>query len=687
MEGIPEGDVLSTKAALADIHAELGDRQRARELVEAGASAFPALNNQYLLVTVKQAQAAIKAAGPGRRVSAADPEGVGEQSASGHPAASARDRRSILQAKPTMSKAVSKAQIKRRRMANAARRVAEREAQIKDQYVLLSRDLMADEKILSTLAAKLRPPESLGGSIEEQVGNVEARLQGQSQWQKALIFEEAGTSCGDISLPFRTWPTLYFLPCIFRAAVARDPQAEPADVPRTFRGISFERWYDLLTQFAIVAAKDGAFGEAWTALATASEAIQDMDVVTENCRWFVMSQPREPRSYHLMSMSYARELIFNPPILTTRVLYDFESGSDGIAQFGSKSVQMLIQRKVKALDEQLSSEFGLRNAVNSTVDKDNRAGTPENPGAPSADDGGERTPTESDWPLAADAGRDSAEPMDIDRGAASRSSSLVSVEPKLLEDKDDPRLTLFYGNALQIARNYVGAKGELALISPENAKERKNGEKKFPENGDPTSTAPLRPSSGSRIPVFFLRAYASAPDDPLANLCAGLAYLHHAMQRRTGNRHFQIAQSFTFIFRYFELRGGDSERKEPARQRLYAQEAYYNVARAFQQLGETVEKKSIASLLTAAGIRAGNFPRSGLTHLAVPYYEKALALPSMAEVYAEMGLPLPDGWDVEEGGDDPTNLKREAAYNLAMIYVCSGSMGLAQNLLAEYCTI
>lgn len=100
----------------------------------------------------------------------------------------------------------------------------------------------------------------------------------------------------------------------------------------------------------------------------------------------------------------------------------------------------------------------------------------------------------------------------------------------------------------------------------------------------------------------------------------------------------------------------------------YCQESEFNLARAFHMIG--------------------------LTHLAVPHYEKALCLPSTAmkgiveekpieEVYK---WPVDDDFDDDEE-EDPTDLKREAAYNLHMIYVTSGSMSLAQILLLKYCSI
>jgi len=103
------------------------------------------------------------------------------------------------------------------------------------------------------------------------------------------------------------------------------------------------------------------------------------------------------------------------------------------------------------------------------------------------------------------------------------------------------------------------------------------------------------------------------------------------------------------------------------------QEACYSVARAFHQIG--------------------------LLYLAVQYYEKVLEMPSRKELDVKRYLKekqkrLREGInevDEEfelymEQEEDDTDLKSEAAYNLSLIYVASGSYGLSQQLLRKYCT-
>ncbi|CAB4401438.1 unnamed protein product [Rhizophagus irregularis] len=152
---------------------------------------------------------------------------------------------------------------------------------------------------------------------------------------------------------------------------------------------------------------------------------------------------------------------------------------------------------------------------------------------------------------------------------------------------------------------------------------------------------------------YYSRAYSVKPKDPLISLSMGLAYMHRSMQRISDNRHLQIMQAFTFLYNYYELK----ERN---------QEAEYNLGRAFHELG--------------------------LYHLAVPHYERCLKLPSLQQVFREQhekgksSENLSEECPVEDD-DDPTSLRRDAAYNLSMIYVGNGSPGLAAVLLRQYCTI
>ncbi|KAL8768028.1 MAG: hypothetical protein Q9209_005632 [Squamulea sp. 1 TL-2023] len=93
-------------------------------------------------------------------------------------------------------------------------------------------------------------------------------------------------------------------------------------------------------------------------------------------------------------------------------------------------------------------------------------------------------------------------------------------------------------------------------------------------------------------PDYFFRAFALAPANPMINLSLALAYIQHAYKRQSDNRQHLIAQGLTFLFSYYDLRIKSSVASEQ-------QEADFNMARTYHMLG--------------------------LTHLAVPYYQRCLA--------------------------------------------------------------
>ncbi|KAI9188663.1 transcription factor TFIIIC subunit tfc4 [Blastocladiella emersonii ATCC 22665] len=125
--------------------------------------------------------------------------------------------------------------------------------------------------------------------------------------------------------------------------------------------------------------------------------------------------------------------------------------------------------------------------------------------------------------------------------------------------------------------------------------------------------------------AHYLRAYALSPEDAMLNLSLGIAFLHRAMQRKSDNRHLQVAQGLAFLFRYAEFA------KHPKTL------VYYNLGRGFHQIG--------------------------LMPLAVRYYRFAL-----------------------EGRDDERYL-REVAYNLVLVYVHSNSPHLARRVMKEYLAV
>ncbi|CEG70320.1 hypothetical protein RMATCC62417_06239 [Rhizopus microsporus] len=154
--------------------------------------------------------------------------------------------------------------------------------------------------------------------------------------------------------------------------------------------------------------------------------------------------------------------------------------------------------------------------------------------------------------------------------------------------------------------------------------------------------------------LFYMRAYAVAPRDPVNTLCVGMSFLQASTQRRCDNRHLLIVQGMLFMQEYMKIMGR-------------CQESEYNMAVAFHLIG--------------------------LTHLAVPHYERVLCLPSKAKAHIEKEKPIEDvyKWPVDDMDEDEeydeTDLKHEAAYNLHLIYVINGSPALAEILMMKYCTI
>ncbi|CAI0627739.1 unnamed protein product [Linum tenue] len=154
----------------------------------------------------------------------------------------------------------------------------------------------------------------------------------------------------------------------------------------------------------------------------------------------------------------------------------------------------------------------------------------------------------------------------------------------------------------------------------------------------------------------YLEAYKLLPENPLVNLCAGTALINLALGFRLQNKHQCVAQGLAFLHNNLRLTSGKS------------QEALYNIARGYQQVG--------------------------MSTLAVAYYEKVLSM-------SEKDYPIPkhrNEENVEEGSSNNTtveeaaaggyrDLRREAAYNLHLIYMKSGAVDLARQVLKTHCTL
>ncbi|KVI06692.1 Tetratricopeptide-like helical [Cynara cardunculus var. scolymus] len=145
---------------------------------------------------------------------------------------------------------------------------------------------------------------------------------------------------------------------------------------------------------------------------------------------------------------------------------------------------------------------------------------------------------------------------------------------------------------------------------------------------------------------YYLKAYKLMPENALINLCVGTALINLALGLRLHNKHQCVLQGLAFLYNNLRLSGN-------------SQEALYNLARAYHHVG--------------------------LITLAVTYYEKVLAIHQKDHPIPK----LPN--DGSEAMDDLKpgycDLRREAAYNLHIIYKSSGAMGLARQVLRDHCSL
>lgn len=151
----------------------------------------------------------------------------------------------------------------------------------------------------------------------------------------------------------------------------------------------------------------------------------------------------------------------------------------------------------------------------------------------------------------------------------------------------------------------------------------------------------------------YLQAYKLQPEDPFVNLCIGVSLINLSLGFRLTNRNQCVMQGFAFLHKYQQL----SEN---------SQESSYNLARAYHHVG--------------------------FVTLAVKYYEKVLS-------HFEKDLHMPQDFLVlqddilqnvdmtaEKSSKGTCDLRKEAAYNLHLIYKQSGAHGLARQMLKDYCT-
>lgn len=149
--------------------------------------------------------------------------------------------------------------------------------------------------------------------------------------------------------------------------------------------------------------------------------------------------------------------------------------------------------------------------------------------------------------------------------------------------------------------------------------------------------------SHSSLPYYY-RALALQPDNICVNLSIAAMWVQTSMKRQTENRQYGITQGLSFLYRYYDLRAASGKA-------CHLQEAEYNVARMWHYLG--------------------------LTHLAVPAYEKVLALSE--KVQAEAVAEATEEDNLEYAVEDYAT---EAAFALQGIYALTGNLEAA-NVIGE----
>ena len=123
----------------------------------------------------------------------------------------------------------------------------------------------------------------------------------------------------------------------------------------------------------------------------------------------------------------------------------------------------------------------------------------------------------------------------------------------------------------------------------------------------------------------------------MIKLSLALGYIHHALKRQAENRQRILTQGFAFLLEYYD---GRSQSRDPSER----QEAEYNLAHGFHSLG--------------------------LTHLAVPHYERC--------------LDLSKDLQKESSRLHTRDFALEAAFNLQGIWAANGNAVKACKLTGSW---
>ena len=126
----------------------------------------------------------------------------------------------------------------------------------------------------------------------------------------------------------------------------------------------------------------------------------------------------------------------------------------------------------------------------------------------------------------------------------------------------------------------------------------------------------------------------------MIKLSLALGYLHHALKRQVENRHRILMQGLAYLLQYYDCQQQSAMLSEK-------QEAEYNVAHTYHLLG--------------------------LTHLAIPYYERCLAMSDAAQV--------------EDLGYGAEGFAKEAAFTMQNFWAASGNMRKARELTERWLVV
>lgn len=138
----------------------------------------------------------------------------------------------------------------------------------------------------------------------------------------------------------------------------------------------------------------------------------------------------------------------------------------------------------------------------------------------------------------------------------------------------------------------------------------------------------------------YMSVFRENPNDPLAVFCIALTFLSLSCQRYVSSKYLCLFQMIAFLHTYLELRGT-------------CQEAMYNIGRVFHQMN--------------------------MLDKAVIFYKKALAMSGCKCIEPLQESP--------EEFEEIFDVRREAAFNLALIYKNSQSHGLAYQVIKDNFTI